>query len=105
MAQMHAQRNTLYSPPAVKSQSHQILVGFLIKLGLRNKQIAQSMGITPNSVIKTKQRLRQKLKGLPADEDLTRWLQLLGEPLDKLPPGHMMFLGEHSAEDKETKIR
>ena len=78
---------------------------FLIKLGLRNKQIAQSMGITPNSVIKTKQRLRQKLKGLPADEDLTRWLQLLGEPLDKLPPGHMMFLGEHSAEDKETKIR
>ena len=63
------------------------------------------MGITPNSVIKTKQRLRQKLKGLPADEDLTRWLQLLGEPLDKLPPGHMMFLGEHSSEDKETKIR
>ena len=56
-------------------------------------------------VVKTKQRLRQKLKGLPADEDLTRWLQLLGEPLDKLPPGHMMFLGEHSAEDKETKIR
>lgn len=134
MAQMHAQRNTLYSPPAVKSQSHQMLVGFmmtyypdflkqltahtdgrlsdseehtcfLIKLGLRNKQIAQSMGITPNSVIKTKQRLRQKLKGLPADEDLTRWLQLLGEPLDKLPPGYMMFLGEHSAEDKETKIR
>ena len=97
MAQMHAQRNILYSPPAVKSQSHQMLVGFmmtyypdflkqltahtdgrlsdseehtcfLIKLGLRNKQIAQSMGITPNSVIKTKQRLRQKLKGLPADE-------------------------------------
>lgn len=54
---------------------------------------------------KDKQRLRQKLKGLPADEDLTRWLQLLGEPLDKLPPGYMMFLGEHSAEDKETKIR
>lgn len=134
MAQMHAQRNTLYSPPAVMSQSHQMLVGFmmtyypdflkqltahtdgrlsdseehtcfLIKLGLRNKQIAQSMGITPNSVIKTKQRLRQKLKGLPADKDLTRWLQLLGEPLDKLPPGYMMFLGEHSAEDKETKIR
>ncbi|WP_276944712.1 helix-turn-helix transcriptional regulator [Bacteroides stercorirosoris] len=118
----------------MKSQSHQMLVGFmmtyypdflkqltahtdgrlsdseehtcfLIKLGLRNKQIAQSMGITPNSVIKTKQRLRQKLKGLPADEDLTRWLQLLGEPLDKLPPGHMMFLGEQPAEDKGTKIR
>jgi len=50
-------------------------------------------------------RLRQKRKGRPADKDLTRWLQLLGEPLDKLPPGHMMFLGEHSAEDKETKIR
>lgn len=133
MAQMHASRSNLYSPPAVKSQSHQMLVGFMMtyypdfvrqlamhtdgrlsdseehtcfltKLGLRNKQIAQSMGITPNSVIKTKQRLRQKLKDLPPEEDLKRWIQLLGEPLDKLPAGYMMFNnGNQPADDKDTK--
>ena len=107
MAQMHAQRNILYSPPAVKSQSHQMLVGFMMTYypDFLKQLTAHTDGRLSDSVIKTKQRLRQKLKGLPADEDLTRWLQLLGEPLDKLPPGHMMFLGEHSAEDKETKIR
>lgn len=78
---------------------------FLVKLGIRNRQIAESLGVSPNSVIKTKQRLRLKLTDAPEGEELTRWLQLLGEPLDKLPPGYMVFNEEQPAEDKETKIR
>ena len=64
---------------------------FLVKLGIRNKQIAESLGVSPNSVIKTKQRLRLKLTDAPEGEELTRWLQQLGEPLDKMPPGYVVF--------------
>lgn len=128
----HEQLSTLYSMSTVKSQSHQMLMGFmmtyypgflkeladhtegrlsdseehtcfLLKLGLRNKQIAQSIGITPNSVIKTKQRLRQKLVGAPEGEEMTRWIQQMGERLDKLPPGYMMFDEEETPGGKAGK--
>lgn len=101
------------APPDVKNQDHKFLLSFmmtnypgfikeleehthtrlsiteqqtcfLVKLGMRNKQIAECMGVSPNSVIKTKQRLRPKLAGAPDGEELTRWIQQLGEPLRRL---------------------
>ena len=64
---------------------------FLLKLGIRNKQIAESMGVSTNSVIKAKQRLRPKLTGAPEGEELTAWIQCMGEPLGKLPQGYVVF--------------
>lgn len=78
---------------------------FLVKLGMRNKQIAECIGVSPNSVIKTKQRLRPKLAGAPEGEELTRWIQQLGEPLSQLPPGYMVFTDEQTPEDKGFKIK
>lgn len=67
---------------------------FLVKLGFRNRQIAESTGVSPNSVIKTKQRLRQKLNSAPEGEELTQWIQQLGEPTGKMPPGYVVFREE-----------
>jgi len=67
---------------------------FLVKLGFRNRQIGESTGVSPNSVIKTKQRLRQKLNGAPEGEELTQWIQQLGEPTGKMPPGYVVFREE-----------
>ncbi len=78
---------------------------FLVKLGIRNKQIAESLSVSPNSVIKTKQRLRLKLTGAPEGEELTPWIQRLGEPLDKMPPGYMVFDGEQTAEDEDNSFK
>lgn len=73
---------------------------FLVKLGIRNRQIAESLGVSTNSVIKTKQRLRQKLTDAPEGEELTRWIQQLGEPMGQMPPGYVVFGKEQTAEDE-----
>lgn len=78
---------------------------FLVKLGIRNRQIAESLGVSPNSVIKTKQRLRLKLTNAPEGEELTRWIQQLGEPLGKMPPGYMVFGEEQTAKDEGNDAR
>lgn len=63
---------------------------YLFKLDIGYAQIAEGLHITPNSVFKTRQRLRQKLKDVD-DPDLLRWMRQLGEPLEILPPGNILF--------------
>lgn len=125
LAKIHSLHDNNYSQPTQKSQSIEMLYDFmmthypeflkeltahtlthlspveeqtcfLIKLGLRNKMIAECMKVSSGTVGKNKQRLRQKLTGMPEEENLTHWIQQMGEPLHKLPPGYVVLAEEES---------
>lgn len=71
---------------------------FLIKLGVCNKNISESMKVSVNSVFKTRYRIKQKLNIPSEGDDLTRYIQQQGEPLSKLPPGYIIFTEEKPIE-------
>lgn len=134
LAKLHSLHDGNYSQPTRKSQSTEMLYGFmmthypeflkelaahtlthlspveeqtcfLIKLGLRNKMIAECMKVSSGTVAKNKQRLRQKLTGIPEAEKLTHWIQQMGEELYKLPPGYVVLAAEEEKEEEETSTQ
>lgn len=131
LAKIHSLHDNNYSQPTLKSQSTEMLYGFmmthypefmkeltvhtlmhlspveeqtcfLIKLGLRNKMIAESMKVSSGTVAKNKQRLRQKLTGMPEEENLTHWIQQMGEVLHKLPPCYVVLAATEEEKEEET---